>query len=240
MTTRRERVPFDPRHFERLAQDGVTYSAHEAFEYIYRSHHWSGSESASGEGAGLDQTAHLRAALPNLLRDLRTRTLLDLPCGDFSWVRQMDLPVTEYIGADLLSSLISEHQARYADDRHRFITLDLRTDDLPAADLLLCRDCLVHLSFADIALALNNVKRSGIPFLLTTTFPDCDRNEETVTGDWRLLNLERAPFNFPPPLRLLNENCSEGGGAFRDKSLGLWRVDDLPTNTPGQTVDCIR
>lgn len=83
---------------------------------------------------------------------------------------------------------------------------------------MLCRDCLVHLSFVDIVRALNNIKRSGISYLLTTTFPDCDRNEDTVTGDWRVLNLERPPFSF-----------TEGGREFRDKSLGLWLVRDLPT-----------
>ena len=37
-----------------------------------------------------------------------------------------------------------------------------------------------------------------------------------------------APFNFPPPLRLVNENCTEGDGAYGDKCLGLWRLADLP------------
>ena len=86
----------------------------------------------------------------------------------------------------------------------------------------------MHLSFVDIIRALSNIKRSGITYLLTTTFPDCDRNEDTVTGDWRVLNLERPPFSFPAPLQLVNEKCTEGGGAFRDKSLGLWLVQALP------------
>jgi hypothetical protein len=227
LTTRRDNVPFDPRHFERLASQGVHYSPREAFEYIYRTHHWRGSESKSGEGAGEDQTAHLKAILPDLLRELQTRTLLDVPCGDYTWLRQVELPVTQYIGADVVPSLIAEHQAHYGDDRHRFAVLDLRVDALPVADVLLCRDCLVHLSFADIALALGNIRRSGISYLLTTTFPACERNEDTVTGDWRLLNLELAPFNFPPPVTLFNEQCTEGGGLFRDKSLGLWRVEAL-------------
>jgi hypothetical protein len=141
----------------------------------------------------------------------------------------MELPVAEYVGADLLPSLINGHQARYGDERHRFMTLDIRVDVLPCADLLLCRDCLVHLSFEDIVLALKNIKRTSISYLLTTTFPDCDRNEDVVTGDWRVLNLERPPFSFPAPLRLLNERCTEGDGIFSDKSLGLWLVQDLPT-----------
>ena len=48
-----------------------------------------------------------------------------------------------------------------------------------------------------------------------------------MTGDWRVLDLEREPFHLPPPARILNEGCTEGGGAFADKSLALWRVADL-------------
>jgi hypothetical protein len=228
MTTRRSQVPFDPYYFERLARQGVSYSAREAFEYIYRSRHWGGKESASGEGASQDQTVALRAALPKLLREFNTHTLLDLPCGDFSWMGEVNLPVAEYVGADLVRTLITQLQGRFANERRRFLALDLTVDPLPRADLLLCRDCLVHLSFSDIARAIANMKRSAVVYLLTTTFPTCDHNEDVVTGDWRPLNLERPPFNFPPPRRLISEGCTEGRGIFRDKSLGLWLMRQLP------------
>jgi hypothetical protein len=65
------------------------------------------------------------------------------------------------------------------------------------------------------------------PASIDGTHPDCEENEDITTGDWRLLNLEKPPFNFPKPLQLLNEQCSEGGGQFCDKSLGLWRVQDI-------------
>ena len=42
---------------------------------------------------------------------------------------------------DFVEALQREH----GDDRHRFIRLDLTVDPLPGADLVLCRDCLVHL-----------------------------------------------------------------------------------------------
>jgi hypothetical protein len=115
----------------------------------------------------------------------------------------------------------------YADARHRFLVLDLTRDELPPADLLLCRDCLVHLSYPDSRRALANVVRSGIPYLLATTFPAAAVNEDIVTGDWRMINLEAAPFCFPPPLQVLNEGCTEAGGLFADKSLGLWRGEVL-------------
>jgi hypothetical protein len=228
LTTRRDAVPFDPYHFERLAREGVKHSARQAFDYIYRSHHWAGKESVSGEGASQDQIAHLQMVLPELLLQLGTRTLLDLPCGDYNWMRHLTLPVDQYIGADLLPQLVAEHQDRFSDQRHRFVALDLTIDVLPRADLILCRDCWVHLSFDDIARSIANVRRSGIVYLLTTTFPKHDANEDIVTGDWRLLNLQKPPFSFPAPLQLINEQCSEGGGLFSDKSLGLWPVKQLP------------
>jgi hypothetical protein len=151
----------------------------------------------------------LRTVLPSLIRELGIETLLDLPCGDYSWMRTIDLPVASYVGADLLPELIHRLNAEHASASHRFVALDLTRNRLPPADLLFCRDCLVHLSYADIRLALGNVSRSGIPYIVTTTFPSCEANEDIVTGDWRVLNLERPPFDLPPPLRLITEGCTE-------------------------------
>jgi hypothetical protein len=221
MNRRRERVPFDPYFFEKLGSEaGPTAEAR--FRLIYQTNHWAGAESVSGEGSGSRQTRILEEELPRLLERLAARVLLDLPCGDFAWMQHVRLPVARYIGADILPELVRRNQALFGNNERDFVRLDLTTDPLPAADVLLCRDALVHLSLHDAARALENVVRSEIRYLLTTTFPDCEANEDIATGDWRPLNLEAPPFRLPPPIRLINEGCTEGGGAFRDKSLGLW------------------
>lgn len=227
MTSRRDQVPFDSHYYEKLARSGRESEPDHVFRDIYRRHHWSGSESASGAGASPDQTRELRRSLPALLGELGVATMLDLPCGDYNWMRTIELPVARYIGADLLPEIVEPLAAAFGDGRREFRVLDLTRDRLPPADLLFCRDCLVHLSYADIRRALGNAVRSGIPHILTTTFPDGETNEDIVTGDWRVLDLERAPFHLPAPMRILNEGCTEGGGVFADKSLGLWRAEDL-------------
>jgi SAM-dependent methyltransferase len=227
VTSRRDRVPFDSHYYEKLARSGPESEPRHVFRDIYRRHHWSGSESASGAGASLDQTRELRGSLPALLGELGVATMLDLPCGDYGWMRTFQLPVDRYIGADLLPEVVEPLAAEFGDDRREFRVLDITRDRLPNADLLFCRDCLVHLSYADIRRALWNAVESGIPYILTTTFPGCEGNEDIVTGDWRVLDLERAPFHLPIPRRTLNEGCTEGGGLFADKSLGLWRTEDL-------------
>lgn len=227
MDLRRDAVPFDSRAFEKAARDGENYSISETFARIHRAKHWTGSESVSGAGSGTAQTRVLSQILRDVVREFEIKTLLDAPCGDFGWMSAAQLPLESYCGADIVPDLIRENERRYGDERHRFECADITRDALPAADLMLCRDCLVHLSFADITRALRNVSAQPIQWLLTTTFPRQSENEEIVTGDWRPLNLQRAPFHLPPPLRLFNENCSEGDGKFADKSLGLWRVGDL-------------
>jgi hypothetical protein len=74
---------------------------------------------------------------------------------------------------------------------------------------------------------LANFRRSGAKYLLTTTFTDRPENRDLGRLIWRPLNLQAAPFRFPPPLELLNEGCTEENSQFADKSLGLWQITDL-------------
>src|SRR5262249_12976094 len=105
---------------------------------------------------------------------------------------------------------------------------DITRDQLPSVDVILCRDCLVHFCLTDIRAALSNFKRSRSGFLLTTTFIDFQTNADISTGAWRQLNLERAPFDFPPPQATIDEKCLHTGGIYADKRLALWRMADIP------------
>jgi hypothetical protein len=99
---------------------------------------------------------------------------------------------------------------------------------LPAADLVLARDALVHFSHNDIFQALANLRRTGANYLITTTFLGDRCNEDIRTGEWRALNLQRPPFQLPAPLALIDEHCHHTDGIYSDKRLGLWRFADLP------------
>lgn len=197
------------------------------FANIYQSNGWSGEESISGPGSDLDQTRVICVKIPELISELGIRTMLDAPCGDLHWIKNVELGVAEYIGGDIVPALVESNSARFAGTNRSFRVMNLISDPLPKVDLVFCRDCLVHLPLREAAEALRNIKRSGSEYLLTTTFPATRSNAEVIRGLWRPLNLTLPPFRFPPPLRLINEGCTEQGGIFKDKSLGLWRVDDL-------------
>lgn len=204
-------------------------SQRELFSEIWRSNLWGADESRSGLGSEEQATTRLTTELPPLLKRFGIRTLLDIPCGDFGWLGRTELDLDAYIGADIVEEIVGLNATRFATDDGRigFRQLDLLTDPLPATDAVLCRDCLVHLSFANIERAFANIAASGSRWLIATTFVDHHDNCDIADGDWRLLNLQTAPFNLPPPAALLNEGCREAGGTYDDKSLGVWRISDL-------------
>ena len=202
------------------------------FQRIFEENTWGNSESVSGEGSNLARTAVVRAKLPGLLARHGVRSILDAPCGDFFWMKEVELGQVEYIGVDIVPAIITRDVEQYAGAGRRFLLCDLVEDALPPADLILCRDCLVHLPYDEIRRTIGNFRRSGATWLLTTTFTGPRENHDIVLGDWRALNLERAPFNFPQPADVINEESDEVDeelGAFPDKSLGLWRLADLPS-----------
>lgn len=80
-------------------------------------------------------------------------------------------------------------------------------------------------------LSPENIKRSGSGLLLTTTFRELATNRDIEDGDWRALNLQRAPFFFPEPAAVIVEGCDEAGGDYADKALALWPVAQLPSLT---------
>lgn len=197
------------------------------FTRVYRIHRFGGKVSASGPGSDLTQTDAIRKALPALVKELNINTLLDVPCGDFYWMRNTRLDIEKYIGADIVAEIIKKNQQNYGKKNIEFRRLNIVKDQLPKVDVILCRDCLVHFSFRDIFAALKNFKRSGSTYLLTTTFTQHSANADIVTGEWQPLNLQSSPFNFRNPIQLLYEGCTEEGGRYRDKCLGLWRIEEF-------------
>jgi hypothetical protein len=216
------------RRFAERAEELTKLGLQERFERIYSTNLWSDPESRSGVGSGLDSTRVLRAELPKALRKLETRVLLDVPCGDFTWMEHVDLSGIQYIGGDIVQSIVEENQRVHTSEARSFALLDLTRDVLPDADVLLCRDCLVHLSYANIRAVLANVARSNIRHLLMTSFPGRGGNRDVQDGDWRTLDFQAPPFSFPEPRLTIVEECEEEDGSYADKSLLAWRVTDLP------------
>ena len=203
-------------------------SREEVFSWIFKTNKWGCSDSVSGKGSDLIQSQRLRDGLPKLLQDLKVDSILDLPCGDMNWMKHLDLSPYQYIGADIVGELIDAN--RLAFPERQFAVLDICADSLPSADFLLSRDLLVHLCFADIDLALENVRRSSIRYLACTTFTEVHDNKDKLTGNHHRLNMLKPPFSWGEPLYLLPDGA-QAEPLREGKSLGVWEVANLPRLT---------
>jgi hypothetical protein len=131
-----------------------------------------------------------------------------------------------YTGADINEERIVDNKQKYPEIH--FEVLDITSDPLPKSDVVLVRDCLVHLDNKSIWKTIKNLKKSGSTYLLTTNFPviiHSTLNNNIKTGGWRPLNFQLKPFNFPEPIGVIVENCTEE--PWIDKSLCLWKIENL-------------
>ena len=203
----------------------------EKFTNIYNKNLFNGFESRSGNGSDLTQTKVLRELLPELLKSFNIKSILDLPCGDFNWMRKLDLNEIQYTGGDVVETMIQGLNFNYQSSTRKFQVIDIVRQAPDKYDAIFCRDLFVHLSDKDILKALRNIKSSGSTYLLTTTFTRLSVNKKLPMlkrgVKWRTINLELPPWNFPKPLHILNENCTEMNGEYKDKSIGVWEVSKI-------------
>jgi hypothetical protein len=195
-----------------------------AFLQIFEENRWCSNESRSGRGSTLAYTGPMRKSLERYLTQLKVRVLLDAPCGDFNWMRHVDLPPgVSYIGGDIVEPLIDQLQHLYGGPARAFHHLDIVEGPLPKADLWLCRDVLFHLPNRDIAAVLERFASSEIPYLLTTTYTFPKRNDDIRPGGFRFINLQLAPFALPRPLSRIADFVPPEPPRY----LGLWSRDQV-------------
>lgn len=202
----------------------LSMSNRRRFQRLYRRGGWGSDESVSGPGSTVLATENVRNELPKLIIELNIKTMVDAPCGDFHWMNEIFYNTAldvDYLGVDIVPDLVADNKKKWAADKIKFLEADILRDVLPDSDLIICRHCLIHFSNVDISIALRNFRRSGAKYLLTSSYRNVETNEDILTGRYRPVNLQIAPFDFEPPLTIIAE--SGGLGQF----LGLWKLDEL-------------
>jgi len=188
------------------------------FNKIYTENLWGNSESKSGPGSSFLETQLIGPQLKRIIKQYDIKTMLDVPCGDFNWMSHLVNHLgCKYTGGDIVSEIISENSIRYPNVQFQKIDL---TSLSSSADLIFCRDCLVHFPFAFIHKTIESLKKTQSKYFMTTHFPANPFNADIPIGHWRPLNLCQSPFNWPQPIDIIVEG-------FYQKALGIWEIQSL-------------
>ena len=202
-------------------------SNRQIFTHFYFSNKWGNIQSKSGKGSTITATKKTRKVIIKVLDEFKIKAFIDLPCGDFNWMKLINFNECIYIGCDIVEQLVSENLKRFKSKNVNFITLDMINDPIPKGELIFCRDCLVHLSNKNVMKTIKNFKKSGAKYLLTTHFPNQKRNVFISNGMFRRINLTNSPFNLPPPIRIFDDNDGKVLEKQKYKSLALWNIEQL-------------
>ncbi|WP_186755688.1 class I SAM-dependent methyltransferase [Echinicola salinicaeni] len=216
-------------HQFKVRVKGINDPLEKRFQTIYNSNYWGSKESKSGVGSEIKVTSVILKEISRVINQYNITKVVDAPCGDFNWIRNLDFSKIEYLGLDIVKPLIEKLQIEYTSEKNiHFKYSNIIEDEIPNADLVICRDCLVHFSYADIENFIRGLRNSRTKYLLTTSFSNRLENNDIITGDWRPLNLMIAPFNFGEPVEVINEKYKGDNGRFIDKSMLLFDVSKLP------------
>jgi len=178
----------------------------EKFTGIYKNNEWGCSESRSGGGSTVKRTTELRKWLTEMIAKYNIQSMVDAPCGDFNWMKEVQFPRNFiYIGVDIVDEMIRLNKQKYRKELKTFLVRDITSETFPKTNMIFCRDLFLHLSFEDIWKVINNFKDSGAEYLIVSNYMSCKTNKEQKTGgQWRPVNLQITPFDFPPPIEILD------------------------------------
>jgi hypothetical protein len=218
------------------------------FSNIYENWGFGGSESRSGPGSSLEETETIRKEIRILVKERGIKTVVDIPCGDFNWMKEIVYGFEKYTGGDIVPAIIKDNQ-KYANQLINFIEFDLTGDEeIPEADLLIIRDVIGHLPLEKGKKIIENILKSKCKYLLSTTWYNLNDkdyykmhdNAGVTPGRFYPVCLLSEPFNLPQPELYLEEiPVVEHYDTGVRKGLGFWDLDKIRQDLkhPSEQVD---
>ncbi len=193
-------------------------------------------ESASGPGSSLHSAKESLELIRNTVIRRNIRSILDLGCGDWHWMRRLGLPDlgenlnVAYEGWDANEKAIDQLNADYGRERISFKVKDITANAMPRVDLIIARDVLFHLPQALAVGVVERAKKSA-RYLISTSFlgftgEDQVRNFVQIDG-WGFykINLNLPPFDLAESMveAVREENCAYSGN---NRFVCLYEFDD--------------
>lgn len=87
--------------------------AEKVFTTIYKENYWGDAESNFGTGSNIKKTVRTVTIINEAIKKFSVKSILDIPCGDFNWMRNANLNGIDYLGGDIVESLIKQNQQKY-------------------------------------------------------------------------------------------------------------------------------
>ena len=167
------------------------------FNRIYAEGTWGrdvAGKGTSGTGSTLEITREYRTYLEDFIRTHAIKSVVDAGCGDWTFSSAIDWNGASYLGVDIASDVVATVRAKHEKANIKFQVGDI-TGDLPAADLLISKDVLQHLSNELVHNFIENNLRKGKYKWVILTNDRGNKNSDVESGGYRAIDLAAPPFD---------------------------------------------
>ena len=168
----------------------------DTFNRIYAEGTWGkdvAGKGTSGTGSTLEITREYRVYVEDFMKKHSVKSVVDAGCGDWSFSSAIDWGDASYLGIDIASDVIAAVRNKHEKGRIKFQVGDI-TDELPAAELLISKDVLQHLSNELVHKFIRNNLRKGKYKWVILTNDRGSENRDVASGGYRAIDLAAPPF----------------------------------------------
>ena len=201
--------------FQKIFFIPLSYKRRIVFKSIFKSLHWrdykkaNDNESVSGLGSDLKTCEKLIEDLSLFIQKHKIKSILDLACGDFNWMRYVinaNNNISDYCGLEIVDEIVLANKKNYASSKIKFFCLDVIKDEIPKNyDLVIIRDFFIHIKNEEIKDVLEKIIGSNARFFGINTFPIKENVNLKAYGHHRDINIELKPFNLDMPYLTIND-----------------------------------
>lgn len=163
-----------------------------SFTEIYKNKYWF---NGSGSGSSPQNTILYRKFLQNYITENKIKSVIDIGCGDWQFSKLIDWQGIEYLGLDVVDSVIENNKENYQTNTIKFECVDIQNFKLPQADLIIIKDVLQHWPNKKIKTFLPKLATYK-HILITNTCDGKNINQDISEGEMRPLALDQKPFNI--------------------------------------------
>ncbi|WP_034042957.1 class I SAM-dependent methyltransferase [Wocania ichthyoenteri] len=174
---------------------------------IYEMHLWGGNHHDFYSGNGSHNPEIINPYLKTLITFLKSHNtplvVCDLGCGDFNIGKHLTKYAKKYIAIDIVENLINRNKETFKEGNLEFLCLDIIKDEFPAAECIILRQVLQHLSNTEIQKVIKKLDAYKY-IILTEHIPlgNFTPNKDIISGQGIRLkqnsgvNILELPFNL--------------------------------------------
>lgn len=163
------------------------------FSQIYEENVWG---FGSGTGSLVENCYPLIGWLQVFLSRNKIQSMTDYGCGDWQWMQYVGLTGIDYLGIDVVESVITKNQERFSQKNIQFRSGSILSN-IRGSDLALMKDVLQHLPNSSVnAIVDSAIKSSKFVISINGHWGDRRANPDILPGGYRAIDLSAPPFEY--------------------------------------------